>query len=64
MCPHSKGCPLFKELRGTLKVWRQIYCDEDERYPTCARFRVSNEGRTVPLTLLPNGKDIGVSAGN
>lgn len=41
---------------GTLKLWQINYCDDD--FAACARFKRGAEGRSVPLTLLPNGRDL------
>jgi hypothetical protein len=40
-------------LAGTLGAWKARYCTAD--YSACARFRLSAEGKPVPLHLMPNG---------
>jgi hypothetical protein len=40
-------------LAGTLKVWQTRYCQAD--YRECARFKLSAEGKPVPVNLMPNG---------
>ena len=61
-CPHTEDCPLFPKLTMTLEVWRFSFCDSDERYPSCARYQITLKGKTAPLTLLPNGKDLADAA--
>lgn len=57
-CPHAVNCPLFPtfKLNSLLNVWKLSYCDG--AYATCARYRLSMEGKHVPLTMLPNGKQL------
>jgi hypothetical protein len=57
-CAHEKSCPLFPELRSTLETWRMVYCDDEAKWMTCARYVLASQGRVVPLTLLPNGKNL------
>jgi hypothetical protein len=42
-------------MPGTARIWQLGYCDDEEIYPTCARFQLSEEGKTVPLELMPTG---------
>lgn len=55
-CSHSAGCPLFPKLNASLSGWRDAYCDSDAGWRNCARYTQSLTGRSVPITLLPNGK--------
>jgi hypothetical protein len=55
-CTHVPDCPLFPKLNASLRGWRDAYCDSDSAWRDCARYRQSNTGRAVPLTLLPNGR--------
>jgi hypothetical protein len=55
-CSHSGGCPLFPKLKASLRGWRDAYCDSDTEWRNCARYAQSLTGRSVPITLLPNGK--------
>jgi hypothetical protein len=55
-CSHSDACPLFPKLNASLRGWRDAYCDSDSGWRSCARYTQSLTGRSVPLTLLPNGK--------
>ena len=43
-------------LNSALKVWQTFYCDG--KYEECVRYVRSLEGRPVPVTLLPNGKNM------
>ena len=55
-CPHMQTCELFPELtvNRALKVWQVFYCEGDSNQ--CVRHQNSARGKTVPITLLPNGK--------
>jgi len=50
-------CPLFPLLNASLRSWRNCYCDHDDRWHDCARYKRALSGRQVPISLLPNGKD-------
>jgi len=54
-CSHTEVCPLFPLLRESLWGWRDYYCDTDDGWLECARFKMSVKGRPVPIALLPNG---------
>jgi hypothetical protein len=56
-CSHREGCPLFPLLNASLRRWRDYYCDSEDRWRDCARYKLSLTGRLVPITLLPNGHD-------
>jgi hypothetical protein len=58
-CSHAGGCPLFPLLRASLQSWRDYYCDSDDRWHDCARYKLSLTGELVPISLLPNGRDAG-----
>jgi len=55
-CSHVKGCELFVQfaMNPALELWKMNYCEGDHK--RCVRYRMSNAGRPVPLTLLPNGR--------
>ena len=55
-CPHTEQCPLFPKLILTLSILKKRYCDAD--YSDCIRYQMSCEGKTVPPTLLPNGREL------
>ena len=60
-CTHSSNCPLFAQfaqfaMEPALAVWKQHYCDGE--FAKCARYQAGLKGKTVPITLLPNGKMI------
>lgn len=42
------------KLSGTLRTWQSRYCRAD--FEQCARFKLSREGKRVPINLMPNGK--------
>ena len=56
-CSHREGCPLFPLLNASLRGWRDHYCDSEDRWHDCARYKLSLTGQLVPITLLPNGHD-------
>ena len=57
-CPQVRSCPLFPMFtrQAFLKVWQDTYCEGD--HTRCARFALVSEGKSVPLSLLPNGKHL------
>jgi len=57
-CPHLESCVLFPKFASNpvLHVWQTYYCRA--RFESCARFKLANQGRPVPVTLLPNGKEM------
>ena len=57
-CSHSSSCELYPlmAMEPALKLWKQHYCEGN--FEKCARYVLSTEGRPVPLTLLPNGKQL------
>jgi hypothetical protein len=57
-CSHAAGCPLFPLLRESLRGWRDYYCDSNDQWLGCARYRMSLTGEGVPISLLPNGAHV------
>jgi hypothetical protein len=57
-CTHAEGCPLFPMLRASLRSWRDHYCDSEDRWRSCARYQLAVTGQLVPISLLPNGKEV------
>jgi len=57
-CSHSTSCELFPLLamEPALKLWKSHFCDGD--HEKCARYQLALSGKAVPLTLLPNGKQL------
>ena len=57
-CSHMRTCALFPKfgMKAALKVWQTYYCEG--QFASCARYRLALEGRPVPDTLLPNGKEL------
>jgi hypothetical protein len=39
----------------SLQGWRDYYCDSEDQWRGCARYRMSLTGERVPISLLPNG---------
>lgn len=56
-CSHREGCPLFPLLKESLRGWRDYYCDHEDRWADCSRYKLSLAGKLVPITLLPSGYD-------
>jgi len=57
-CSHVSSCELFPKfaMKAALKVWQTYYCEA--QFESCARYKLALEGRPVPQTLLPNGKEL------
>jgi len=57
-CTHSKDCQLYAQfaMEPSLRLWKQRYCIGE--YEQCARYQLALEGKSVPLTLLPNGRRV------
>jgi len=43
-------------MEPALNLWKKHYCDGS--FNSCARYQLSVESKPVPLTLLPNGKQL------
>lgn len=61
-CSHTDDCELYPQisLSSALKVWQVFYCEGD--YEKCVRYQTAAEGRPVPVTLLPNGKELEIES--
>jgi hypothetical protein len=57
-CTHSSSCELYVQFAADplIKVWKENYCESG--FENCARYQLSLKGAPVPITLLPNGKEI------
>jgi hypothetical protein len=57
-CSHASSCELYVQFAAdpSILLWKTHYCDSD--FKRCARYALSLQGKSVPLTLLPNGKQI------
>lgn len=57
-CSHSVSCQMYPLLamEPALKLWKKHYCEKN--FEKCARYELSLMGNVVPLTLLPNGKQL------
>ncbi len=57
-CNHSSSCELFPlmAMEPALKLWKKHFCDG--AFNNCARYQLSLNSQPVPLTLLPNGKQL------
>lgn len=57
-CSHVASCELFVQfaLNPALDLWKAHYCEGD--FGRCARYIGSSAGQAIPLTLLPNGKNV------
>jgi ankyrin repeat protein len=57
-CSHVTSCELFVQfaLNPALDLWKAHYCEGD--FERCARYTGSSAGQAIPLTLLPNGKNV------
>jgi hypothetical protein len=57
-CTHAQECPLFPLLNASLRGWRRSYCDTEDDWRGCARYQRACRGQLVPISLLPNGRDV------
>lgn len=57
-CSHASSCELYVQFAAdpSIQLWKTHYCDSD--FKRCARYALSLQGKAVPLTLLPNGREI------
>ena len=57
-CNHSCSCELFPlmVMEPALNLWKINFCDGT--FNNCARYQLSHNGKSVPVTLLPNGKQM------
>jgi hypothetical protein len=55
-CSHSTDCELYVQFAAdpALNLWKKHYCEGN--FSVCSRYKLAQEGKPVPLTLLPNGK--------
>jgi hypothetical protein len=53
-----KDCELYPQftLDHMRNFWIAKYCEAE--FDACARLTLVKTGKTVPATLLPNGKDL------
>lgn len=60
-CPHAVDCALYPTLQSSqlTALWMTLFCNDPNRYPDCARYKLSLEGKAVPAGLLPNGSILG-----
>ena len=59
-CPNAESCPLFQRFtqNSLLQFWKDRYCNIDDRWPECERYKMNKKGKPVPITLMPNGTDL------
>lgn len=50
------------KLGGSLETWQSRYCRAD--YSVCARYRLAQQNKPVPLNLMPNGARLRASSGS
>lgn len=57
-CNYSSSCELFPlmAMEPALNLWKKHFCEGV--FNNCARYRLSHNSKPVPLTLLPNGKQL------
>ena len=61
-CSHVESCELFPRfsLRASLAIWQSHYCDG--AFEDCERYKRSVRGEAVSPGLLPNGKELRLTA--
>lgn len=59
-CPNMDSCALYTQFlaESLAKPWISAYCTT--KFDRCERYKLSTEGKPVPLTLLPNGMTLTV----
>ncbi|MCG6873166.1 MAG: hypothetical protein LJE84_12825 [Gammaproteobacteria bacterium] len=64
ICPHRTTCAMYSQFQLDLsvRVWETFFCSR--RYTDCARFKLTEAGSPVPLTLLPNGNHLTAALGS
>lgn len=57
-CNHTGSCELFPlmAMEPALNLWKKHFCDG--AFNSCARYQLALNNKPVPLTLLPNGKQL------
>jgi len=55
-CEYLPSCPIFARFKAdsTKNFWIEVYC-RGSKQRECARRKLREAGKEVPLTLLPNG---------
>ena len=58
-CRFLEKCPIFAKFKseGLKNFWIKMYC-KGAKGDECARRKLKEIGKDVPLTLLPNGKTL------
>lgn len=58
-CEFLDECPIFLRFHSkkSVSLWIKMYC-QGPRINQCQRRRMKIEGFEVPITLLPNGKEL------
>ena len=57
-CKHRTNCPIYPKLGHTLQSWKNVFCDHETQFKHCERYILGEQGKPVPITLLPNGRDM------
>jgi len=59
ICTHSSQCDLYVQFAAepALALWKKRYCNS--KYNQCARYQCAARNQLVPMTLLPNGTQLG-----
>ena len=60
-CEFLAACPIFAHFKseGLKNTWVSLYC-KGSKQPFCSRKILRDEGKEVPVTLLPNGRHLDV----
>ncbi|MBN2312850.1 MAG: hypothetical protein JXM79_02905 [Sedimentisphaerales bacterium] len=56
-CKWYHVCPLRRhERNGKISLhWSETYCQSDDGWLTCERYKLEEQGITHPDTMLPDG---------
>lgn len=57
-CPNMETCPIYNKFRteALKNIYIRLYCLG--KCDNCKRKQLKDAGKTVPLELLPDGKDL------
>ncbi|MBN2421922.1 uracil-DNA glycosylase [Candidatus Woesearchaeota archaeon] len=62
-CEWFESCPLRRlEREGKIKEkWKNNYCDTEDNFKNCIRYKMVERGEAHPDNLMPDGTKIDVS---
>ena len=60
-CSYMEGCPMYNHLTTAVRIIQlqpllEEYCLNGENFKKCARYKIIEQGKEPPYTLLPDGE--------